>query len=79
VPLDVQRKPIQHKPDVALFNLEREDEREYRPQRIVEERGNAPNRELLIRWKGYPPSAATWEKEGSEAVQAVLGEWDASS
>ena len=26
VPLDGQRKPIQHKPDVALFNLELEDE-----------------------------------------------------
>jgi hypothetical protein len=78
VPLDGQRKPIQHKPDAALFNLELEDERDYRPQRIVEERGQAPNREFLIRWKGYPPSAATWEKETSDAAQAVIGEWDAS-
>eukprot|EP01043_Picozoa_sp_COSAG02_P022474 COSAG02_NODE_1169_length_14132_cov_85.570187_8_plen_49_part_00 len=41
--MDGQRKPIQHKPDAALFNLELEDERDYRPQRIVEHNVQAQN------------------------------------
>ena len=77
VPLDAQRKPIQHKLDTALLNLDDVQARQYEPQRIVAERGQAPNRRLLVRWRGYPPSAATWEPEASMAGQRVLTEWDA--
>ena len=76
VPLDAQRKPIQHKLDKSLLNLDDVQARQYEPQRIVAERGQAPNRRLLVRWRGYPPSAATWEPEASIAGQRVLTEWD---
>ena len=51
-------------------------QREYEPQRIVAERGQTPSRRLLVRWRGYPPSAATWESEASMVGKDVLTEWD---
>ena len=65
VPLDAQRKPVQRDVDKALLNLDDVAQREYEPQRIVAERGQPPNHHLLVRWRGYPPSAATWESEAS--------------
>ena len=76
VPLDAQRKPVQRSVDKALLNLDDVAQREYEPQRIVAERGQAPNRRLLVRWRGYPPSAATWESETSMQGNEVLTEWD---
>ena len=62
--------------DKALLNLDDVAQREYEPQRIVAQRGQAPNRRLLVRWRGYPPSAATWESEASMQGKRVLTEWD---
>jgi transposase InsO family protein len=76
VPLDAQRKPVQRNVDKALLNLDDVAQREYEPQRIVAERGQAPKRRLLVRWRGYPPSAATWESEASMQGKRVLTEWD---
>jgi transposase InsO family protein len=76
VPLDAQRKPVQRNVDKALLNLDDVAQREYEPQRIVAERGQAPKRRLLVRWRGYPPSAATWESEASMKGKRVLTEWD---
>jgi hypothetical protein len=76
VPLDAQRKPVQRSVDKALLNLDDVAQRKYEPQRIVAERGQAPNRRLLVRWRGYPPSAATWESEASMQGKRVLTEWD---
>jgi hypothetical protein len=77
VPVDAAGNPVQRAPARALTDLEDTANREYAPQRIVAERQRAAGRELLVRWKGYRASEATWTPEAELVGTDVLGKWDA--
>jgi transposase InsO family protein len=77
VPVDAAGNPVQRAPARALTDLGDTSNREYAPQRIVAERQRAAGRELLVRWKGYRASEATWTPEAELAGTDVLDKWDA--
>jgi hypothetical protein len=77
VPVDAAGNPVQRAPARALTDLSDTANREYTPQRIVAERQRAAGRELLVRWKGYRASEATWTPEAELVGTDVLDKWDA--
>jgi transposase InsO family protein len=75
VPVDTAGNPVQRAPARALTDLDDTSNREYVPQRIVAERQRAAGRELLVRWKGYRASEATWTPEAELVGTDVLAKW----
>jgi hypothetical protein len=78
VPVDANGNPVQHAVPKQMAQLDETSEREYVPQKIVAERQRAAGRELLVRWKGFRASEATWTPEIELAGTPALLRWDRS-
>eukprot|EP01049_Picozoa_sp_SAG25_P009344 SAG25_NODE_918_length_4772_cov_1.806120_4_plen_442_part_00 len=76
VPVDANGNPVQHAVPKQMAQLD--ETREYVPQKIVAERQRAAGRELLVRWKGFRASEATWTPEIELAGTPALLRWDRS-
>ena len=59
-----------------MLNIDDEENREYVPLRIYEERQRVAGRELLVRWRGFSAREASWVPEKMISSSEALRKWD---
>ena len=60
---------------VEMLNLDDEENRDYKPLRIYEQRMKNGRRELLVRWRGFSMREASWVPEKAIEGSAALLAW----
>ena len=76
VPLNTDGNAQESGIPADMLNLDDEENRDYVPLRIYEQRQRAAGRELLVRWRGFSAREASWVPEKMISGSEALRKWD---